>query len=348
MLLTLNCWSSSIKYAIFDDKLTCISKGNSENVKDHQKELQNIIKKLKLDKKNTKLRIAHRVVHGWKIFKKSTIITNKNIKKLEALNTLAPLHNPIQTKCIEFCLKLFPKSQNIAVFDTAFFQTFTPEHYRYALPSDRHKTYNIRKYGFHGISHQYLIQETIKKFHTKNLKIITCHLGNGASITASKDGLPITTSMGFTPTGGIVMGTRCWDIDPTIIPYIMQQKKLSATDIDKILTKQSWLLALSETTNDMKTLLSLQKKDPKAKLAIQIFIRRIVETIGSYIALMNGADVIVFSGAIGYRSTFIRNQIKKHFTYLPKIKFLTIETNEELMMAKEAQIVTHLKFDLFE
>lgn len=337
MLLTLNCWSSSIKYAIFDDKLTCISKGNSENVKDHQKELQTIIKKLKLDQNNSKLKIVHRIVHGWEFFKKTTVITSKNIKKLESLNTLAPLHNPIQTACLKTCQKLFPKSQNIAVFDTAFFQTLKPEHYRYALPTDRYTKHNVRKYGFHGTSHQYLIQETIKKFHTKNLKIITCHLGNGASITASKNGLPITTSMGFTPTGGLVMGTRCGDIDPTIIPYLLEQKKLSAKEIDNILTKQSWLLALSESTNDMKTLLDLQKKDPKAKLAIQIFIRRIVETIGSYVALMNGTDVVVFSGAIGVRSAFIRNQIKKHFTYLPNIKFLTMETNEELMMAKEAQ-----------
>lgn len=133
------------------------------------------------------------------------------------------------------------------------------------------------------------------------------------------------------------MGTRCGDIDPTIIPYLLEQKKLSAKEIDNILTKQSWLLALSETTNDMKTLLDLQKKDPKAKLAIQIFIRRIVETIGSYIALMNGADVLVFSGAIWFRSAYIRNHIKKHFTYLPNLKFLTMETNEELMMAREAQ-----------
>lgn len=337
MLLTLNCWSSSIKYAIFDEKFTCLTKWTRENIKDHQKELQRIIKKLKLDKNNAKLSIIHRVVHGWEIFKKATVITNKNIKKLASLNTLAPLHNPIQTKCIEFCLKLFPKSKNIAVFDTAFFQTLTPEHYRYALPTDRYTKHNIRKYGFHGISHQYLIQETIKKFKNKNLKIITCHLGNGASITASKNGLPITTSMWFTPTGGIVMGTRCGDIDPAIIPYIMEQKKLSGKDIDNLLTKQSWLLALSESTNDMKKLLDNQQKDPKAKLAIQIFINRIVETIGSYIALMNGMDIIVFSGAIGYRSVFIRNQIKKHFTYLPKIKFLTLETNEELMMAKEAQ-----------
>lgn len=337
MLLTLNCWSSSIKYAIFDDKLNCLTKWTRENIKDHQKELQSIIKKLKLDKNNEKLIIAHRIVHGWQIFTKSTIITSKNIKKLKSLNTLAPLHNPIQTKCIKFCLKLFPKSQNIAVFDTAFFQWLKPEHYLYALPSDRHKTYNIRKYGFHGISHHYLIQETIKKFHTKNLKIITCHLGNGASITASKNGLPITTSMGFTPTGGVVMGTRCGDIDPAIIPYMMHQKKLSISDITKIITSQSGLLALSGKTNDMKTLLERQKKDPKAKLAIQIFINRIVEYIWSYIALMNGADVIVFSWAIGYRSAFIRNQIKKHFTYLPNIKFLTLETNEELMMAKEAQ-----------
>ena len=133
------------------------------------------------------------------------------------------------------------------------------------------------------------------------------------------------------------MGTRCWDIDPEIIPYMMQQKKLSISDITKIITSQSGLLALSEKTNDMKTLLEIQKKDPKAKLAIQIFINRIVEYIWSYIALMNGADVIVFSGAIWFHSPYIRNQIKKHFKYLPNIKFLTLETNEELMMGKEAK-----------
>lgn len=337
MLLTLNCWSSSIKYTIFDEKLNCLTRWTSENIKDHQKELQSIIKKIKLDKNNAKLSIIHRVVHGWEIFSKATIITSKNIEKLESLNKLAPLHNPIETKCIRFCQRLFPKSQNIAVFDTAFFHWLKPEYYLYALPRERYTKHNIRKYGFHGISHQYLIQETIKQFNNKNLKIITCHLGNWASITASQNGLPITTSMWFTPTGWVIMGTRCWDIDPAIIPYIMEQEKISITEINKIITTQSWLLALSEKTNDMKTLLDNQKTDPKAKLAIQIFVNRIVEYIWSYVSLMNGVDIVVFSGAIGYRSAFIRNQIKKHFKYLPKLKFLTMETNEELMMARECK-----------
>lgn len=334
MILVLNCGSSSIKYAVFTTQLKQLTEGNIENVKDHESALKSLFSSLAKSKTDKISYIWHRIVHGGELFRKSTNITAKNMKQLESLNELAPLHNPIQVKCIKLCQKLFPKTPNIAVFDTAFHQSMTPEHYLYALPQKYYQKYSIRKYGFHGTSHHYLREEYAKK-QSKNQTIITCHLGNGASLALIKNGKVIETSMGFTPLEGVIMGTRCGSIDPAIIPFLAEQENLSPTQILDIMNKKSWLLAVSERTSDMKELIERYKSDPKSKLAINMFVNAIVKYIGAYTALANGIDAVVFSGGIGERSAFIRNQIKKHLTFLWPIKFLTIPTNEELMIAKE-------------
>jgi len=340
MILTLNLWSSSIKYALFSDQLKKIKFWYIENISNHEKALKTLFSSLSKKELDAIKIIWHRVVHWWEIFTKPTKITPQVLKKLKALNELAPLHNPINIKWIEICQKIFPKIPNIAVFDTAFHNSMKPEHFLYALPKKYYQKYWIRRYGFHGISHQYL-RETYKSKYApkkqKNHKIITCHLWNWASVTLIKNGKAIETSMWFTPLEWLIMGTRCGNIDPAIIPFIMEKEKISPDKIEDVLNRKSWLLAISEKTNDMKTLIQNYKSDQKSKLAIDMFVNSIVKYIGAYTALANWIDAVIFSWWIGERWSLIRQKIIKNLSYLGDTKFLVIPTDEESLLAKQCK-----------
>ena len=337
MILTLNLWSSSIKYSLFSTQLKKIWSWYLENITNHETALKTLFSSLPKEQLNKLSVIGHRVVHGWEMFTKPTKITPQVLKKLKTLNDLAPLHNPVNIKWIEICQKLFPKITNIAVFDTAFHESMKPENFLYAIPKKYYQKYKIRRYGFHGSSHQYLREKYKKDFAPKNQKshtIISCHLGNWASLALIRNGKVIETSMGFTPLEWVIMGTRCGSIDPAIITFLAQKESLSPSEISDILNKKSWLLAISEKTNDMKTLIEKYKSDSKSKLAIDMFVNSIIKYIGAYTALANGIDAVIFSWWIGERWLLICQKITKNLTFLAKTKFLVIPTDEEFQIAK--------------
>jgi acetate kinase len=341
MILTLNAGSSSIKYSLFDKEKKVLV-GEIEKVKDYKKALNKIYKKLKKCKIK---KIAHRVVHG-KDNSKTKLLTSKFIQRLKKYNELAPLHNPIEIKVIEESIKLFPKAKHFAVFDTAFHTTMPKIAKLYGLPLRYYKK-GIKRYGFHGTSHKY-ISQIVKK-----PKVISCHLGNGCSITAIKNGKSIDTSMGFTPLEGLLMGTRSGDIDPSIISYLMSKEKKTIKEIEHILNYQSGLLGISEESNDVRDL--LKSKKGSSKLALELFTYRITKYIGSYISILNGVDVIVFTAGIGEKAYSLREKILNNFKFLglkldktknknnkkiitkpnSKIKVMVIPTYEEKIMARE-------------
>ncbi|MFH0913306.1 MAG: acetate kinase [Candidatus Omnitrophota bacterium] len=343
-ILVINCGSSSIKYKLFAmPGEHDMAKGAIEHigekgskVKDHYAGLKIVLGKVKLVDL-----VGHRVVHGAEKFKKPILINAPVIRKIRQCNELAPLHNPANLFGILACKKLLPGVRQVAVFDTAFHQTLPDYAYIYGLPYEYYKKFGIRKYGFHGTSHQYVAQEAARRLKRPiaKLKIITCHLGNGCSITAVDGGESIDTSMGFTPLEGLIMGTRCGDIDPALVTYIMHKKKLSITGIDDILNKASGLKGISGISNDMRVLKERAKRqDKRAKLAIDIFTYRIKKYIGAYATVMGGCDALVFTGGIGENHERVRGKILEglftHFKHKPEI--LVIPTEEELMIAREA------------
>ncbi len=285
--------------------------------------------------------IGHRVVHGGVQFKKPTIINDEVVSKIRECFELAPLHNPANLAGIEACIELLPEVKQVAVFDTAFHQSL-PEHaYIYGLPYEYYEKYNLRKFGFHGTSHQYVAHEAarILKKHLNKLKLVTCHLGNGCSVTAVKNGKSVDTSMGFTPLEGLVMGTRCGDIDPASVIFLADKEKISLPEIDRVLNYKSGLKGISGLSNDMREIKKAAREGNKrAKLALDIFIYRITKYIGSYIAAMGGVDAIVFTAGVGENEKDIREKaVKGLFNFLNKnkVKVLVIPTNEELMIAKQ-------------
>jgi acetate kinase len=285
--------------------------------------------------------VGHRVVHGAEKFKKPILINAPVIRKIRQCSCLAPLHNPANLAGILACKKLLPGIRQIAVFDTAFHQTLPDYAYIYGLPYEYYKRFGVRKYGFHGTSHQYVAYEAARRLNKQisKLKIITCHLGNGCSIAAVEGGRSIDTSMGFTPLEGLIMGTRCGDIDPALVTYIMQKKKFNIFEIDSILNKASGLKGISGISNDMRILEGKRKKrDVRARLAIDIFIYRIKKYIGAYTTIMAGCDALVFTGGIGENQKRVRKEIYKgaFFHLKKKPKILVIPTNEELMIARQA------------
>jgi len=306
---------------------------------------------------------GHRVVHGGEIFSQPTLINAAALQALKSLNTLAPLHNPANVLGIEIALSLAPDIPNVAIFDTAFHQSM-PEHaFMYALPTTLYKEHSIRRYGFHGTSHHYLLQQTAKQLKrpTGKLNIITLHLGNGASVCAIKNGKSVDTSMGFTPLEGLVMGTRSGDLDPAIVTYLMEEKKISAQEINTLLNKESGLKGLCGE-NDIRAILKRASTgDKSATLALEIFSYRIKKYIGSYIAVLGRVDAIVFSGGIGEHTAIVRATIlegldeafgifldaeKNSSTKEVSIhqnrsrcQLLVIATNEELQIAQESHKV---------
>lgn len=391
-ILVINCGSSSIKFQLLDmlgnnplinGALEKIGSNDShlklkyENIDDleiavkitaHNEGLEYILNFLVnskykiIDSLSEIDAIGHRIVHGGEKFKESVLITDAVIDEVTACIPIAPLHNPPNLYGIKICRALMPNTPQIAVFDTAFHQTIPTKAFLYGLPYELYQKYGIRRYGFHGISHQYVAQTAAQKMHKElaSLKLITCHLGNGASVTAINGGKSIDTSMGFTPLQGLTMGTRSGEIDPAIVPFIMEHEDMTAKQIYRYLNNQSGVLGISGLSSDFRDLeTAAVKGDKRADIALDVFTYQVRKFIGSYIMALDGLDAIVFTAGIGENSPYIRNKIASKLDYLniyldsqkniygPKAREIStvassaqlwiVPTNEELMIARETQ-----------
>lgn len=342
-ILVINSGSSSIKYKLFrmpEESLE--SKGLIEHIGEKGSAIQDHYTGLKLilEKIDGVSAIGHRVVHGAEKFQKPAIVNDLVIKDIKECFEIAPLHNPANLEGILACKKLLPGIKQVAIFDTAFHHTIPPYAYIYGLPYEYYEKFDIRKYGFHGTSHEYVAGEAARlvKKPLNRLKIITCHLGNGCSIAAIDKGKSVDTSMGFTPLEGLIMGTRCGDIDPALVTYIMHKQKLDIHSMDNILNKESGLKGISGVSNDMRELeAAIRKGNKRAALAIEIFIYRIKKYIGAYTAVMGGCDILVFTAGIGEHQKDVREKAcKGTFAHLKKPpKVLVVPTDEELMIARK-------------
>lgn len=373
-ILILNCGSSSVKYQVIDmnteepltDSITIDigKKTNKEEMADAYRKAINSI----LDGLTVKpVAIGHRVVHGGEKFSASVLINEDVIKEIAACNKLAPLHNPYNLLGIETCMEneTLKDLPMVAVFDTAFHQTMPEQAFIYAIPKVLYEKSGIRRYGFHGSSHRYVSMEAdkmlrkdgrLKKNITGISKIITIHLGNGCSIAAVKGGKSIETSMGFTPLEGLVMGTRSGDVDPALMAYLQSENKMTAEEVADILNNKSGLLGISGISSDMRTLLEAERKGNKnAKLAIDIFIYRILKYTYSYAGILGGIDAIVLTGGIGEAkseiSQRIKSRLRSYFNANYKTEkqpsILTIKTNEQLIIARDTfEIYKSLRDDL--
>ena len=382
-ILSVNCGSSSLKFQMYEmpEKKVLISgnferigldnsfysyKINGEKTKkeaslaSHADAVRLLVQEL-LDNKIVESLdevkgVGHRVVQGADKFDKSVIIDEDVKEKIDELSSLAPLHNPAALVGINAFQEYIKDAIHVAVFDTAFHQTMDREAYLYALPYSWYKDYGVRKYGAHGTSHKY-ITKFMREYYGKNKKLIICHIGSGGSITAVKDGKCLDTSMGFTPNAGIVMGTRCGDIDASIIPFMIN-KGLSASDIDKAINKESGFYGITEGISDARDIEDgIALGDEKCILAQNIFVRSIVNYIAKYYVLLNGCDAIIFTAGIGERAPLTREQIMKELSCLgvkmdeeankvraefrkissddSQIECFTVPTDEELMIAQD-------------
>ena len=344
-VLVLNCGSSSIKFAIIEAKTgTAPLHGLAENLgaassrlsfsyqhkqhngelpvnTDHQQALAIIADTVKQFKHLSQhiVAVGHRVVHGGETFTQSTLIDDQIRQAIEQASLLAPLHNPVNLAGINSAQIAFPHLPHVAVFDTAFFQTIPKHAYLYALPYELYQQHNIRRYGFHGTSHYFVAHEAANalKKELSACSLITAHLGNGCSIAAIKQGKAIDTSLGFTPLEGLVMGTRCGDIDPSLPTYLIEQLGYSVSEVSELLNKKSGLLGISELSNDCR-ILEQQANDgnQQAQLALDMFIYRLVKYIGAYIAVVGPLDALVFTGGIGENSAYVRENTINQLTHL--------------------------------
>lgn len=393
-VLVVNCGSSSLKYQLFDMKdESVLAKGLVErigiegsilnhqpagkakvpltaDIKNHTTAIKMVLEAL-VDPEHGVLKdineidaIGHRVVHGAEKFSDSVLITPAVMAALEEFVELAPLHNPPNISGINACSAILPNVPQVGVFDTAFHQTMPQYAFLYGLPYEAYKKFGVRRYGFHGTSHKFVSQRAAEMMgnHMTSLRIITCHLGNGASITAVKNGKSIDTSMGFTPLEGLVMGTRCGDIDPAIPPYLMRKEGMTPEAVDNYLNKQSGVLGLSGLSSDFRDLEeAADKGNERAQLAIDVFAYTVRKYIGSYTAAMGGVDAIVFTAGLGENSPRMRDQICNGLEFLgtridpakndlrgkeqeisaegSKVKIFVIPTNEELMIARDAKTI---------
>ena len=392
-ILVLNSGSSSLKYQVIDtDTGEMLVKGNYERVgqvgaflthkvngekhkfehpaKNHEKAIKFVMERLtseaygifkSLDELDA---VGHRVVHGGEKFKDAVLITEEVIKEIESTEELAPLHNPAAVLGINACKKVLPNKPMVAVFDTAFHQTISKENYIYPIPYEYYEKYHVRKYGFHGTSHQYVanrVAELLNK-DIKDLKIVNCHLGQGASVCAIKDGQSVETSMGLTPLGGIPMGTRSGDLDPSIVTFIMKKENLTPEKMENILNKESGAFGVSMVSVDFRDIEAEALAGGKhAKLALDVYHYSIAEYIAKCAVAMGGIDVLTFTAGVGEKSPYSRNEICKYLGVLgveisgkanivkgeeaeissatSKVKVFIIPTNEELMIAKETEKV---------
>ena len=305
--------------------------------------------------------IGHRVLHGGAKISDSCIINDEVISVIEECCDLGPLHNPANLMGIRACMELMPGKPNVAVFDTAFHQTMPKEAYMYALPYSYYEDYGIRRYGFHGTSHKYVAQRCAELMgkHMTDLRIITCHLGNGSSVAAIKGGRSIDTTMGFTPLSGLIMGTRTGDIDPAIVPFLMEKTGMTYEEIDRVMNKESGVLGISGVSSDMRELLAAcAAGNEKAILAEKMYYYRIKKYIGAYAAALGGVDIILFTGGVGENQMECRREVCKDMEFMgieldnevnakvrgeeaiistpaSKVKVVVIPTDEELLIASD-------------
>ncbi len=385
-VLVINCGSSSLKYQLFNmEDHTVLAKGLveriglasgmlkhrsankdkveiSESIPNHKVAVNMMLNAL-LDEEHGAIKkleeisaVGHRVVHGAEKFTDSVKITDEVMEVLKECVAIAPLHNPPNIVGIEAARELLPDVPMVGVFDTAFHQTMPPQAYIYGLPYELYKKHSIRRYGFHGTSHKYVSMKAAELLGRQDLKMVTLHLGNGSSITAVKNGKSIDSSMGFTPLEGIVMGTRCGNIDPTIVSFLMEKEGIPLEEINKYLNKKCGVYGISGVSSDFRYLeAAANEGNERAKLALEVFAYQAKRYIGAYTAAMNGLDAIVFTGGIGENSILVRKMICEQMDYLgikideakndvrgkqadisadgSKTKVLVIPTNEELMIA---------------
>ena len=388
-ILVINAGSSSLKYQLIDmDTVTVLAKGLCERIGiygsnlQHKNLVKNISKKIEkqmndhadgiqmvvdalvnpeygvISSMSEIGAVGHRVVHGGEFFADSYIIDGKVKEALKMCIPLAPLHNPPNITGIEACEKIIPGVQQVAVFDTAFHQTMPKEAYMYALPYEYYEKYKIRKFGFHGTSHKYVAQEAAKMLGKSldQLKIITCHLGNGSSVTAVKNGKCVDTSMGFTPLDGVVMGTRTGAMDPAVVTFLMENEHLSAKDVDAVMNKKSGVFGISGISSDFRDLTEAASEgNDRAKLALDMFSYSVKKLIGAYAAAMGGVDAVVFTAGVGENDGPARASIVDGLGFMgieinpeknklrgeamdisapgAAVKTLVIPTNEDLMIA---------------
>ena len=389
-ILVLNSGSSSLKYQLFNvegDKYDVVAKGLAERIgidgskvsikyadgtkkevvnplPTHNEALQEVFNLLlngALADLNEITAVGHRIVHGGEVYANSVVIDENVVKTVEDLSSLAPLHNPAGVLGIRAVQKALPNVPQVAVFDTAFHQTMPKEAFLYGLPLEQYTKHQIRRYGMHGTSHRYIAQE-VAKILGDNKKVVVCHLGNGASLSAIKDGKCIDTSMGFTPLAGIIMGTRSGDIDPYIPLHIMKEQGLSVDEANNLLNKQSGMLGLTGFSDMRDVEADYLKGEERAVTGMQTYVYTIVKFIGSYIAALGGVDAIVFTAGIGENSPIIRKLILDRLSYLgisvneeannrrgnieeistadSKVKAFVIPTDEELMIAQDTVNLT--------
>lgn len=345
-ILVINAGSSSLKASLFEhdkkalkviakamidglgqDKCRLTFKSDTKNIglksesKNHSQAVKEVLDTLTKTNTIKDLKeistVGQRVVHGGEKYIKSVKIDTKVIKEIEKLSNLAPLHNPINLEAIKAVQKLLPKAKQVAVFDTAFHQTMPEKAYLYGLPQEMYKKHQIRRYGFHGSNHKYVIDRTIALLKNKKAKIISCHLGNGNSITASIAGESIDTSMGFTPLEGVMMGTRSGSIDPAITFHLQHNLKMKPSEVDHMLNKESGLLGFSGISSDMRDIYEkAEKGDKQAKLAIETLAYQIAKYCGAYAAAMNGVDAITFTAGMGEKAWYLREKVIEQLAFL--------------------------------
>ncbi len=394
-ILVLNCGSSSIKYKLIEIKANkVLAEGGVEkiglhdafikfkladgskkivelNISDHNGAIKAILDILtspdygsikSFDEIDA---VGHRVVHGGEKFNKSVLINNEVIAKIKECYSIAPLHNPVNMAGIDAITSILPNIPQVAVFDTAFHQTMPAESYMYALPYKYYKEDGIRRYGFHGTSHRYVSKRVCEFLNVDytSQKIITCHIGNGGSITAVKNGKSIDTSMGLTPVEGLMMGTRCGDVDPGALTFIMEKHNLTAAQLQNILNKESGVAGFSEVSSDMREIdAAIAEGNERAKLALKMYEHRITKYIGAYAAEMGGVDIIVFTGGVGENQYGVRENVCATLEFMgveidkqvnastrgtetiistpeSKVKVVVIPTDEEYMIARDTEAI---------
>ncbi len=394
-ILVLNCGSSSIKYKLIEIKANkVLAEGGVEkiglhdafikfkladgskkivelNISDHNGAIKAILDMLtspeygsikSFDEIDA---VGHRVVHGGEKFNKSVLIDDEVIAKIKECYSIAPLHNPVNMAGIDAITSILPNIPQVAVFDTAFHQTMPAESYMYALPYKYYAEDGIRRYGFHGTSHRYVSKRVCEFLNVDytSQKIITCHIGNGGSITAVKNGKSIDTSMGLTPVEGLMMGTRCGDVDPGALTFIMEKHNLSAAQLQKVINKESGVAGFSEVSSDMREIeAAIAEGNERAKLALRMYEHRITKYIGAYAAEMGGVDIIVFTGGVGENQHGVRENVCATLGFMgveidkqvnastrgtetiistpsSKVKVVVIPTDEEYMIARDTEAI---------
>lgn len=390
-VLVINCGSSSLKYQVLDmdgenllakglverigmdgSVITHTKIGNEDKWKNevpmptHKEAIEQVLNAI-VDPEHGVLKdmselgaVGHRVVHGGERYANSVLIDEEVLTHLDELSELAPLHNPANILGIRACQKLMPNTPMVAVFDTAFHQTMPAESYIYALPYEFYEKYGVRRYGFHGTSHKYVADRAAKMMNVSldDMKLITCHLGNGASVSAIKRGKCIDTSMGFTPLEGLVMGTRCGDIDPSITTFISEKEHLSAEEMNEVMNKKSGVLGISGISSDFRDIeAAAEEGNERAQLALKVFAHKVRAYIGAFIAEMNGLDALVFTagvgendiamrdiicndlGNLGIKLDLVKNKIRGKEAIISRsdspVTIMLIPTNEELMIARD-------------